>query len=150
MENEDTTIVKVNKSKRKNLSKIDVTMTAAMLLITIWGYVAQYLIDDEEGNISKRAKFWIGMTIPISTTIVSFIKSVQVGMEIKADHVDEGTGKYEHVDQHITIANSNVVISEPSLSKAPTQKFLLEPDEATHSESVEAYEQCHPVSSERP
>ena len=149
MDNEDTTIVKVNKSKRKNLSKIDVTMTACMLVITIWGYVAQYLIDDEEGNISKRAKFWIGMTIPISTTIVSFIKSVQVGMEIKADHVDEGTGKYEHVaNPHITIANSNVVISEPSLSKAPTQKFLLEP--STHSESAEECVQSHQASSEGP
>lgn len=69
------------------ISKVDVILMIFFWMISAWGYVAQHLIDDDDGRISEDAKYWIGMTIPITTSLAALFKSIQVGMEIKDDHV---------------------------------------------------------------
>lgn len=69
------------------ISKVDVVLMVFFWLISAWGYVAQHLIDDNTSRISDDAKYWIGMTIPITTSLAALFKSIQVGMEIKDDHI---------------------------------------------------------------
>lgn len=81
---DDDYLIRTHDSK---ISKVDVMLMIFFWLISAWGYVAQHLIDDDDGRISEDAKYWIGMTIPITTSLAALFKSIQVGMEIKDDRI---------------------------------------------------------------
>lgn len=74
--------------KRKSLiSKIDITLLVVLWVITGWGVVAERLSSDDNLYMSDSAKFYISISIPLSTSAAAIIKSIQVGMEIKSDRI---------------------------------------------------------------
>lgn len=115
--------------ENSNISKIDVALMIFFWLISTWGYVAQYLINDEEGHISDVARYWIGMTIPISTSTAALFKSIQVGMEIKTEHRERRIRAERNITNNFNInagsADVDLTVAG-SVDVDSTPKFLAE------------------------
>lgn len=88
-------IVKIN--KKKHVSVIDICVTISLILLGTFEVIVKYITDDTDIYVDERTKYWLGMCDPIITYLLSIIKSIQLGMEIKAAHVNNGTGQYENI-----------------------------------------------------
>lgn len=117
-----------------SISKVDVALMVFFWLISTWGYVAQYLISDEEDHISKDAKYWVGMTIPISTSLAALFKSIQVGMEVKEDRI---------IKKRTTIINQQI-IGDPSGAASMSMSAIDEEEEEEESEEEMPKRKCKP------
>ena len=122
----------------KSVSKIDIVLTVLFWVISTWGYVAQYLINDDGGHISEDGKFWIGMTIPMATSLVTLFRSIQLGFEAKSDRAIRRTmiqNNYNvnanSADLDITAYNSNMMSDsyeeedDDDMPKKPARQMIM-------------------------
>lgn len=77
-------------------------------IITVWGIIAENL-SSTDSSLDPKIKFWISMTVPISTSILSFIESIQVGMDVREVQVAR---KLELQNLNNTVIH-NLTINEP-------------------------------------
>lgn len=103
----DFKLIKIRSDGKKKISKVNVITVVFLWLITAWGIIAEKLTDDENIYLSDSTKFWIGITIPVSTSLVAVIKSIQVGMEIKSIHVNNNNENYRAEPKTIIVNNYN-------------------------------------------
>ena len=99
--------------RKSQISKIDIILLVILWVITAWGIAAECLISDENTYMSERSKFYISISIPIATSAAALLKSIQVGMEIKSEHVAER----EHQEAINNINAGTVIIEQPAHDK---------------------------------
>lgn len=73
---------------KTKINKLNFSLMIISWIITVWGIIAEKL-SSSESTLNNKTKFWLSMTVPISTSIISFIESIQVGMDIKEVQVSK-------------------------------------------------------------
>lgn len=73
---------------KTKINKLNFSLMIISWVITVWGIIAEKL-SSSESTLNNKTKFWLSMTVPISTSIISFIESIQVGMDIKEVQVSK-------------------------------------------------------------
>ena len=73
---------------KTKINKLNLSLMIISWVITVWGIIAEKL-SSSESTLNNKTKFWLSMTVPISTSIISFIESIQVGMDIKEVQVSK-------------------------------------------------------------
>lgn len=73
---------------KTKINKLNLSLMIISWIITVWGIIAEKL-SSTESTLNNKTKFWLSMTVPISTSIISFIESIKVGMDIKEVQVSK-------------------------------------------------------------
>lgn len=109
-------IIKIHRNERGHVSKIDISVTISLILLGTFEVIVNYIIDNKDIYINDKAKYWIGMCGPVITYLLSVVKSIQLGMEIKEAHVRNGTGKFEQVieDEEALNKSYSTIVTLPS------------------------------------
>lgn len=132
--------------RKSQISKIDVTLLVILWVITAWGIVAERLASDENIYMSESAKFYISISIPIGTSAAALMKSIQVGMEIKSDHVAER----EHREAINTINADTVIIEQPQTSHCSCRHSTEEDSHRPDNDELKMVPDMNDVMPRRP
>lgn len=83
---DDEIIAHINETIRKpHFSKFDIVILVLLWVISAWAIVADRLIADENEYMTKQVKYYISISIPIATSAVTALKSIQVAIEVKTE-----------------------------------------------------------------
>lgn len=93
---------------KTKIDKLNLALMIISWIITVWGIIAENL-SSTDSSLDPKIKFWISMTVPISTSILSFIESIQVGMDVREVQVAR---KLELQNLNNTVIH-NLTINEP-------------------------------------
>ena len=93
---------------KTKIDKLNLALMIISWIITVWGIIAENL-SSTDSRLDPKIKFWISMTVPISTSILSFIESIQVGMDVREVQVAR---KLELQNLNNTVIH-NLTINEP-------------------------------------
>lgn len=93
---------------KTKIDKLNLALMIISWIITVWGIIAENLAS-VDSSIDPKIKFWLSMTVPISTSILSFIESIQVGMDVREVQVAR---KLELQNLNNTVIH-NLTINEP-------------------------------------
>lgn len=93
---------------KTKIDKLNLALMIISWIITVWGIIAENLAS-AESSLDPKIKFWLSMTVPISTSILSFIESIQVGMDVREVQVAR---KLELQNLNNTVIH-NLTINEP-------------------------------------
>ena len=94
---------------KTKIDKLNLALMIISWIITVWGIIAENL-SSTDSSLDPKIKFWISMTVPISTSILSFIESIQVGMDVREVQVAR---KLELQNLNNTVIH-NLTINEPT------------------------------------
>lgn len=111
------------------IDRIDIIMMILLWAVSAWSIVAERLCDEKNEYVSDRAKFWIGITIPICTSATALLETVQVGMEYH-DKNQHANGIHELREGGIDVHLS----SNPNQEEVETVRALVTTLNSIHSQ----------------
>lgn len=139
--------VQTHPDSNHKIDKIDLIMLILSWVVSAWSVLAERLIDQSNEYVSARSKFWIGVTIPVCTSAIALIETIQVGMEYH-DKNQHANGIHElreggvdiHVasdakDEEIEVAKT---LLDSMASKNKTSIVRTAPSKLAHSSTATA------------
>ena len=72
---------------KTKINKFNLSLMIISWVVTIWGIIAEKLA--YKSSLNNTTKFWLSMTVPVSSSIISFMQSIKFGMEIKEVQVSK-------------------------------------------------------------
>lgn len=138
--------VQTHPDSNHKIDKIDLIMLILSWAVSAWSVLAERLIDQSNEYVSDRGKFWIGVTIPVCTSAIALIETIQVGMEYhdKSQHQD---GIHElregGIDIHVAsdakdeeIEAAKTLLDSMASNKNKTGKVKSAPSKLARSSTV--------------
>ena len=139
--------VQTHPDSNHKIDKIDLIMLILSWAVSAWAVLAERLIDQTNEYVSDRGKFWIGVTIPVCTSAIALIETIQVGMEYHDKNQHEN-GIHElregGVDIHVRsdVKDEEIEAAKTLLdsmaSKNKTSRVKTSPSKLAHSSTATA------------
>ena len=90
---------------KTKINKFNLSLMIISWVVTIWGIIAEKLA--YKSSLNNTTKFWLSMTVPVSSSIISFMQSIKFGMEIKEVQVSKKLSLSHDFGNELVISNNN-------------------------------------------
>ena len=118
----------MEKARNKSeISRVDIVLLILLWVLTIYTAVAEKQSSDED-YISKKTKFIIGLTIPITSGMISLVKTIQVYIEVRDEKRKDNAKMLDVIKQMQKLRDElcrEDTIGFASTSKTPMQQTTI-------------------------